>query len=246
MAVAPGRPLVLIAMEAEAAPVREALGIVGGGDQLHPGFPARLWWGEGCAVAINGVDERFGVDSIGSAPALTTAMHAIAAVDPSIVISAGTAGGFASRGGSIAKPYMANRCVFHDRRINLPRFDAYGQGDYAVADLSGIARELRLEQGTVSSGGALDAPPEDVARMNATGAVAKDMEAAAIAWLCERLRNPFGALKVITDLVDAPEEPGEQFLRNLASATATLADLIPALVDALGGVQLSSIPSPDD
>lgn len=238
--MATGRPLVLIAMEAEAAPVRDALGISGDGDQIQLGFPARLWRGERCAVAINGVDEKFGVDSIGSAPAVTTAMHAIAAVDPSIVISAGTAGGFASRGGSIAKPYLADRCVFHDRRIDLPRFDAYGQGDYDVADLSGIANELGLEQGTVSSGGSLDAPPDDVARMDATGTVAKEMEAAAIAWLCERLAVPFSALKVITDLVDAPEEPGEQFLRNLGRATAALAEMTSALVDALAAAQLSS------
>ena len=44
-------PLVVIAMEAEAAPVRTALGLDGHGEPLHPAFPARLW--AGADVAAN-------------------------------------------------------------------------------------------------------------------------------------------------------------------------------------------------
>ncbi|MGI9621297.1 MAG: hypothetical protein ACR2PK_00565 [Acidimicrobiales bacterium] len=227
------RPLVLVAMEAEAAPIRAALGLKAEGELIDPRFPAKIWANERCALAINGIDERFGVDSIGSIPAITTTINAVSAIGPSIVVSAGTAGGFTERGGEIAKSYLANRCVFHDRRIDLPGFDAYGIGDYAVADLSAVAAELAIEEGTVTTGGALDAPVDDMARMRASGAVAKDMEAAAIAWLCQHLDIPFTALKVVTDLVDAPEEPGEQFLRNLELATRTLASQVRLLIDAL-------------
>lgn len=226
-------PLVLVAMEAEAAPVRSELGLHGDGQLLDPRFPARLWRNESCALAINGVDDRFGVDSIGSIPAITTTIHAATKVQPSIIVSAGTAGGFSARGGEIAKAYLANRCVFHDRRIDLPGFDEYGIGDYPVAELGAVASTLGVEEGTVSSGSALDAPSDDVVRMEASGAVAKDMEAAAIAWLCQHLGIQFTALKVITDLVDAPEEPGEQFLRNLEAATRTLATQVRRLIDAL-------------
>lgn len=226
-------PLVVIAMEAEAAPVRAALGIDGDGEPLHPAFPARLWRGPTAGVAVNGPDPRFGVDSIASQPAVTTALHAIEAVRPSIVISAGTAGGFATRGGAISSTYLADRCVFHDRRVALPGFDRYGDGDYPVADLGDLADRLGFETGTVTSGNALDAPVEDMVRMHASAAVAKDMEAAAIAWTCERLGVPFTALKVITDLVDTEEETAEQFSRNLAQATERLAEAVPALVAAL-------------
>ena len=201
-------PLVVIAMEAEAAPVRTALGLDGHGEPLHPAFPARLWAGADVAVAVNGADPRFGVDSIASQPAVTTALHAIEAVQPSIVISAGTAGGFATRGGEITSTY--------------------------VADLTHIAEQLGFETGTVTSGNALDAPVEDMVKMHGTDAVAKDMEAAAVAWMCERLEVPFTALKVITDLVDTEEEAAEQFSRNLKRATARLAEAVPAFVAALG------------
>ena len=70
--------------------------------------------------------------------------------------------------------------------------------------------------------------------MHGTDAVAKDMEAAAVAWTCERLGVPFTALKVITDLVDHHEEAAEQFSRNLKRATQRLAEAVPALIDALG------------
>ena len=151
-----------------------------------------------------------------------------------LAVSAGTAGGFEVRGGAIASTYVANRCVFHDRRVSIPGFDRYGDGDYPVADLADVAARLGFETGTVTTGNALDAPDEDMAKMHGTDAVAKDMEAAAVAWTCERLGVPFTALKVITDLVDHHEEAAEQFSRNLKRATQRLAEAVPALIDALG------------
>ncbi len=222
-----------MAMEAEAAPVRAALGLVGGGDLLHPAFPARIWTGSNVSLAVNGRDPRFAVDSIASQPAVTTTLHAIERTSPSIVISAGTAGGFASRGGAIATVYLADRCVYHDRRVDLATFDRYGDGDYPVARLGDVAERLGLPTGTVSTGNALDAPAVDRAKMDASAAVAKDMEAAAVAWVCERLNVPFTALKAITDLVDTVHPTRDQFMANLGAATAALARTIPELIAAL-------------
>lgn len=225
--------LFVVAMEAEAAPVRAALGLDGAGDPLHPAFPARLWRRDGVALACNGTDPRFGVDAIASQPAVTTTLHAVEAVTPSIVVSAGTAGGFERRGGAIGTVYLATRCVFHDRRIAIDGFDRYGIGDYPVHDLAHLADALGFATGTVSTGNALDAPDHDMALMDDHGAVAKDMEAAAVAWTCERTGTPFTALKVITDLVDHPEETADQFLRNLRHATSRLAEAAAALADGL-------------
>ena len=66
--------------------------------------------------------------------------------------------------------------------------------------------------------------------MEATAAVVKDMEAASVAWVCERMSLPFAALKVVTDLVDGPEPTAAEFSRNLKAATATLAEAIVPLV----------------
>ncbi len=61
------------------------------------------------------------------------------------------------------------------------------------------------------------------------------MEAAAVAWVAHLHGVPAGAVKAITDLVDAPAEAAEQFLANLAEASEALAVTVPALLDRLGG-----------
>ena len=220
-------------MEAEAAPMREALGLSGPGELLHPAFPARLWRCDEVALACNGRDPVYAVDSIATQPAITTALHAIEIVEPGLVISAGTAGGFTSRGGRIGTIYLADRVVYHDRRIAIPGWEAYGRGDYPVLDLAELAQGLGFEVGPVSTGNSLDAPSVDLNAMSETEAVAKEMEAAAIAWVCHRVGVRFTALKVITDLVDQPEATADQFDRNLAQATARLATALPRLIQAL-------------
>lgn len=235
------RILFVIAMEVEARGLREAFGITGEPTQLHPAFPARMWSGSigtnKIAVAVNGRDERFDVESIASQPAVTTTLHAIEAFSPTLVISAGTAGGWNRRGGEIGKVYLADACVFHDRRIAIPGWDAYGIGTYPVADLRPAAAAIGLETGTVTTGNSLDAPPADVATMEQSGAVAKEMEAAAVGWICERMSVPFAALKAITDLVDDPEDTAEQFDRNLKMATTRLAETAQSLVSWLHDTQ---------
>ncbi len=232
-----GRILFVVAMDSEAAPLRQALDIEGEPVRLHPAFPAQIWTGDvgasSVAVAINGSDPRFAVESIASQPAVTTTLHAVEYFEPSLVISGGTAGGFGSQGGQIGTVYLSDACVFHDRRVSIPGWDEYGVGNYPVADLSAVAAELGLPMGLVTTGNALDAPPVDMARMVESGAVAKDMEAAAVAWVCERLGVPFAALKSITDLVDHPEETASQFERNLATATEKLAAAATSLVSLL-------------
>ncbi len=183
--------LFVVAMEAEAAPVRIALGLDGPGAALHRSFPARLWRGDGVALATNGTDARFDVDAIATQPAVVTALHAIEAVAPSLVVSAGTAGGFEARGGAIGTVYLADRCVYHDRRIAIDGFDRYGVGDYPVHDLSGCRRCARLRQPARSRPATRSTHPRSTSPPStSTAAVAKDMEAAAVAWTCEQTGTP--------------------------------------------------------
>lgn len=219
-------------MRAEAGPIGAALGLDGPAEPLHPRFPATLTVDRTGSVgmALVGADTRFDVDSIGTQPAVTTTLHAIERFEPGLVISAGAAGGFESLDGHIGQVILANRCVYHDRRIAIPGWDEYGVGDYPVADLRLPLDELGIETGTVSTGNALDAPAEDLAAMASSDTRAKEMEAAAVGWVCERMGVPFTALKAITDLVDHHEETAEQFDRNLATAIERLADALAAVV----------------
>ena len=67
--------------------------------------------------------------------------------------------------------------------------------------------------------------------MNSVTAVAKDMEAAAVAWVCALKEVPFTALKVTTDLVDG--EITEEFVTNLQYASNRLSEGILSLVHEL-------------
>lgn len=226
-------PLVVIAMEAEAAPVRKELDLTGEGNLLAEGISARLWSNESVHVVINGSDSRFGVDAIGTLPASLTTLLAIEKTNPKIVISAGTCGGFTARDGFIGEIILANRCVFHDRRIPLKGFMDYGVGDFSVADLNEIAERLGFRMGTVSTGDSLDSQPSDLDFMNSVTAVAKDMEAAAVAWVCALKEVPFTALKVTTDLVDGEITTEEEFVTNLQYASNRLSEGILSLVHEL-------------
>ena len=49
-------------------------------------------------------------------------------LQPDVLISAGTSGGFKREGAAIGDCFIGTRFVHHDRRIPIPGFDAYGIG----------------------------------------------------------------------------------------------------------------------
>lgn len=224
---------VVMAMPDEADPVIAAL-------EAQPipvptGRPHR-WWATQVenarvVIAVNGDDRRFGIPAVGPEPAVLNTAAVVDHLHPDLVISAGTAGGWASRGGSIGKVYLAHPHVIrHDRRIDIPVFDEFGLGSFPVATAGELAAAIGAEPGVVTTGGSLDESPHDRRIIEAAGAVAKDMEAAAVAHTCEILGVPFMALKVITDLHDVPATNAEQFTANLATASARLAGHLVAML----------------
>lgn len=236
------RIAVVMAMHDEAMPVIAALGavpIAHHGQHLHDWYEAALPGRDGpvaVVIAVNGVDPRLGVAGIGPEPATITTLHVIEHWQPGIVVSAGTAGGWASKGGAIGTSYLAGPVVVrHDRRIDIPGFDEYAIGSYPCHPLSDIASALGLVTGVVTSGGSLDENADDHRMIDASGAVAKDMEATSVAQVCALHEVPFTALKVLTDLHDAPASTAEQFQANLASASEALAGHVVGLLRALAG-----------
>jgi 5'-methylthioadenosine nucleosidase len=226
-------PLIVMAMEDEASPVREKLGLVKEGRPLDEVNNARLWSNEFAHLVTNGFDSRFGVDAIGTIPASLATYLAIRETNPKIIISAGTCGGFIARNGFIGEVILADRCVFHDRRIPLEAFTDYGVGDFPVTNMDSIAEVLGFSVGTVSTGDSLDAQPADLKFMNSVEAVAKDMEAASVAWVSAMNNIPFAALKVITDLVDGEIATEDEFVTNLRYASNRLSEGILSLVHEL-------------
>ena len=223
------RLLIVMAMHAEAEPVVRELGLsaVATPPWASP-VPMRLWQGRAGSLevdlVVNGIDPASGLDLIGTQSATAATMLGCEAFKPDLVLSAGTCGGFLKRGASIGKVYLAtDRVWFHDRRVPIPGFDELARGGYPVADLSDIGAALNIEPGIVSTGDSLDLSPEDSERIEAVGAHAKEMEAAAVAWVASLFGARFTALKAVTDMVDGEHPPQEEFFANLRHATEELA-----------------------
>ncbi len=221
-----------MAMHAESDPIRSRL-------DLQPAGSPELWpsieWfasdDESIVLARNGRDPGHGVDAIGTGPATITTLLSVQRWQPRWIVSAGTAGGFNARGGHVGQVIVADGPVIHhDRRIPLPGFDQLARGGHPSADLRDVATRLGFVSGPCSTGDSLDAPPADIEAMAAHGTLAKDMEAAAVAGVADRLGVRFTACKVITDIVDGEIATAEEFRANLATASAVLADAVPALL----------------
>ncbi|MDW3217347.1 MAG: hypothetical protein R8F63_01930 [Acidimicrobiales bacterium] len=238
------RVLIVMAMEIEAAPLREALGAAPvASPDWADALPCRLATSPATAsrpevlLAVNGADPLTGVPCIGTtAAALTTQVALTAGPPPDLVLSIGTCGGWARSGASIGTTYLAwPHFSCHDRRIALPGMQAFADGDLAAADLRVHAAPLGCELGIVTTGDSLDESPTDRERILANGGVAKEMEAAAVAWIAHLHGIPVSGVKTVTDFVDADEPTAEQFTANLAAASSALQSTTLALLGRLAG-----------
>ena len=241
----PVRIAIVMAMELEAAPLRAALGAV---PAEKPTWAQALTTTlcrapqEGSRpeilLAVNGVDPVSGVACIGTtAAALTThvVLNPADGVPPDLVLTIGTAGGWARAGAAIGDTYLAwPHFACHDRRIDLPRFQAFGDANLPAADLRDAAAAIGALLGIVTTGDSLDESPTDRARILENGGVVKEMEAAAVAWVAHLHGVPVSGLKTITDLVDSDVPTPEQFSANLNTAAASLQRSALALIEFLG------------
>lgn len=225
---------IVMAMRAEARPLIEAFGAVS-----HPvpaGRPFEWFVAERddhrVVVALNGVDRRHGVDLVGTEPAVLNTGAVLDAFAPDLVVSAGTAGGWQRAGAAVGDVYVSwPHVVRHDRRIDLDGLRDYGIGRHGVWDgAPGLADRLGARTGVVTTGNALDESDVDREWILTLDGEVKEMEAAAVAWVCELHDTPFVAVKTITDLVDHPTPTGEQFLANLRTASLRLAHVVPEAV----------------
>jgi 5'-methylthioadenosine nucleosidase len=175
------------------------------------------------SLVVSGTDPDFHVDNVATVPATLMTYLAIEKFEPDLLLNAGTAGGIAGRGCEIGDVYLSSgKFCFHDRRISLPGFDQYGMGLYPCCDTSVLATALKLKTGTISTGNSLDLLDKDMQIIMANQAIIKDMEAAAIAWVCRTLSVPMIAVKAITDLIDKATPTETQFKENFFQASTNL------------------------
>lgn len=223
--------LIYVAMQAEAAPIIAALNLVEHNSLLPNKLPMQTYKGKDARheylLVSSGICKRYQVDCVGTEPAAVALQAALSVYDADLVLNAGTAGGFAQRGASIADVYLSKDSIcYHDHRIALTNFDAYGIGSYDCMNTDDLAQALNLKQGRISTGCSLSMTAEDLAQMQTNQADCKEMEAAALAWIAQLYAVDFLAIKAITDLLDVDSPTPEQFMQNLNKAGLALKEAV--------------------
>lgn len=225
--------VVIMAMEAEASPFIERVGATPFAlDTPLPtlGFETEI---EGCRVGVivNGRHPRHLVDHIGTDAATAATVLAIDRCQPDLVITAGSAGGRSGSGRRIGEVIVADQWfVHHDRRIPLPGFQELGIGRFPAVPVDNMIRELDLPHGVISTGNSFGETSEDLMMLDSSGAVAIDMESAAVASVCELFDVPVTGVRVIANFIDDGETAATEFQRELHDAAAILADALVAIV----------------
>lgn len=219
--------LFCFAMLAEAQPLIQHLHANEQTARFHTGLPLRLFEATfnsmRISIATSGMDMRYGVDNIGCEPATVMAYEGIRTLSPDLIISAGTAGGFKKLGAGIGTVYLSDQMViFHDRCVPLPGFAESALGCYPCVDAQQLAHKLNLPLGVISSGSSLRKSEGEFAILESNKVVAKEMEAAAIAWIASLFKCPFLAIKSITNLVDELNQSEDEFLQNFEQACTSL------------------------
>jgi 5'-methylthioadenosine/S-adenosylhomocysteine nucleosidase len=241
---------VIVAMEEEIAPLLRKLGARKVRNFFGVGYPMEAYeitLGETKILfSINGTtkapDTEKKVNLIGTVAATINTLQTIELFKPDILISSGTAGGFAERGAEIGDVYLGTQARFHDRRIGLPGFREVAERGWPLFHSKLLVKTLKLKSGIVSTADSFDMSEDDRIQMSKFGADAKEMEAAAIAMLASFIGVPVIALKAITDLVDSKEVTAQdQFLKHLEHACERLCDKLHELLMFLAGKRLSEL-----
>ncbi|XP_024545373.1 5'-methylthioadenosine/S-adenosylhomocysteine nucleosidase 2 isoform X2 [Selaginella moellendorffii] len=177
------RVLLVIAMHAEAMPIVDVLKLTQADSAIFPkGVPWIRYTGslEGLFdidVVVPGKCPIFGVDNVGTVPLALATFAAIQALQPDLVINAGTAGGFKAKGACVGDVFLATQVAYHDRRIPIPIFDTYGIATTKCTPVPNMIAALGFKEGNLSTGNSLDMTQQDEQLIKSNDASIKDMEA---------------------------------------------------------------------
>ncbi len=184
-------------------------------------------------IVLNG--EQHGSDLVGCEAATVATLAAIQRIQPDLIINSGTCGAFRSNGANIGDVYLGKAVMFHDRRV--PGDDAWGTqalGNYPVWEgTEALAQKLGYKLGKVTTGSSLDLQPCDEQIIRENHGELKDMEGAAVAFVCSLFQVPILFVKSVTDLCDSGAATYEEFSKNLALASEQLRQANVHIIDSL-------------
>ncbi len=215
----------IIAMRTEAQPLIEYYKLKLKEDFFAP-LPCQLYANEEDAsapyVVINGVQHER--DLIGCEAATLTTHAAIERLKPDMVICSGTCGGWMRHGSEVGKVYLGTSAMFHDRRV--PGDNAWhtqGLGNYPAWEGTALlAKELGMKTGKVTTGSSFDLSADEEVIIEENGGTLKEMEGAAVAFVCSLYNIPVLLVKAVTNLRDSADDDMDAFHTNLKKASEAL------------------------
>lgn len=163
------------------------------------------------------------VSKVGTQAACMATFIALELLGAEMIINAGTAGGFASRGNKVGDVFLGKKAFYHDRRVPISKeWQDFAKGEYPLYFKNDWFEAYDFFEGYISTGNSLDFVDKDLDLIHEFGAHAKEMEAAAIAEICEEQEVPLICIKSITDIVDGGIPTHEEFMDNLHKASDEL------------------------
>jgi nucleoside phosphorylase len=230
-----------IAMEEEAAPIANALGLCR--TVLAPfarhGMPC--WTGTSSrsnhvsiVMVSHGTDHLLGMSRVSTQIATLCTNIIISTYGVgrlSLVINCGTAGAMSGKSLDIGSIVVADEVKFIDARGlegRSPPLQVWSEGSKTVA--SKLTSELR--RGVVGTGSSFDLSPSDLSSLKELDVDVKEMEAASVVWVCNQFHVPVLVVKSVTDFVEHEEEGASEFHENLyGKALDALSRTMPLVVD---------------
>lgn len=226
----------IVAMEEEATPFIQHYGVEEVKDFFKP-LPCKLFKKEigtnELYVVLNG--KVHGTNLVGCESAAVATLATIYKLEPDLIVNSGTCGAFKENGAEIGKVYIGNGAMFHDRRVpGDDEFFTQTLGNYSVWDKSkDVADALGLSMGKITTGSSLDMQDCDLEIIKSGNGELKDMEGAAVGFVCSLTETPVMFVKSVTDLCDDTTDTYEDFKRNLSLASEALKETNIKVIDYL-------------
>lgn len=228
--------VIMVAMPEEARPIISALNLRSIDIGMQPKLQLETYQGEYQGktfhLVVNGMDPIYHVAQVGTEFAAVSAYRVITALNPDTIISAGTAGGYDKYGAKIGDVIVSRgHFFFHDHDIPVnSRYVNYGKGCYPSLEAPAMTHYLQLKSGIISTGNSLTLNRKEQRRIDEYGAIAKEMEVAAIAKIAHPFNIRVMAVKAITNIVGFEHNAAAEFNRHFETATHNLGKILPGII----------------
>merc|ERR1711964_686735 len=208
-------------------------------------------------VIVNGEDSKLKVDNTALTPAAMTATLVCMVLKPDVVINVGSAGGWqhGEKKSTLNDIYIPTSVQYHDRRIVLPgNWINYGIGTLEMSYGQNVCRALGFNTGLCTTGNSLTTSPTEKTFFDGivrTGLQSitqspnghpdvKDMEFAAIAWVCAKFDMKCFGMKGICNFEDDPLKL-DAFLANGDTLKEALKVAVMKVVDHINKNRVSNL-----